>query len=224
MELRRDLEFSISEYGDYKKGLLTLGESQVIQLENGKTIELLPYLLEMGYSRGVSKKDPRVRRSHRNAIPLLAEAYANHYNNAGIDEHWITEEVEAMMNWQLGQSLGQFFFVKWARETETEKEFPVGFVSAYAKPFQGGTMLWDAELFVSPEYQRYGIGTELTKVLLTTAKASGIDLFEALTYQDENGHPLNMWEKFGTNRSDLVHIYGEIDNMIPRIDSITRRK
>ena len=47
MEFRRDLIFSIPQYGDETgKGLLTLGESKIIQLENGKSVELLPYLIE----------------------------------------------------------------------------------------------------------------------------------------------------------------------------------
>ena len=35
---------SISQYNDQSYGLLTLGESKIIQLENGKNVELLPYL------------------------------------------------------------------------------------------------------------------------------------------------------------------------------------
>ena len=130
MEVRSDLLFSVSQYGVQSWGLRTLGESKIITKEDGKVIELLPYLIEMGYTRGVSIEDPRRRRSHENAIKQIAEAYANHYNQAGINEHWTKEEVENMLRWLLGQSLGRFFFVKWARDVVTNEEFPVGFVTA----------------------------------------------------------------------------------------------
>ena len=224
MELRNDLLYSIPQYGGQSRGLRTLGESKIITKEDGKKIELLPYLVEMGYTRGVSKEDPRRRRSHENAIKLIAEAYANHYNQAGINEQWTKEEVENMLNWLLGQSAGRFFFVKWARDVVTNEEFPVGFVTAYAKPFQGGNMLWDGEIFVLPEYQRYGLGTELTKVLLLAAQKVGINLFEALTYEDEKGYPLKLWEKYGATKSDLIHIYGEINEMLTQIDHVETEK
>lgn len=224
MEFRTDLVFSVPQYSNTSKGLLTLGEFKTVQLDNGQSIELLPYLIETHYTRGVSRNDPRVRRCYRNAITLLAESYADHYNSAGIDEHWTREEVEEMMNWQYGQSLGRFFFVKWGREVETQKEFPVGFVSAYSKPFQGGNMLWDGEIFVLPEYQKYGIGTELHTVLLGAAKASGIKFFEALTYEDENGYPFKLWDKYGVSRSDLIHIYGEVEEMLTKVESINEEK
>lgn len=144
MEFRRDLVYSVPKYGGKESsGLLTLGEFKVIQLDNGKNIELLPYLIQTGYTRGTSKQDPRVRRSNYVAIPQLAAAYADHFNNAGLGEHWTTEEVEEMLKWQLEQSLGRYFFVKWARDLESNKEFPIGFFCAYTKPFQSGQMIWD---------------------------------------------------------------------------------
>lgn len=222
MEIRTDLEFTVPNYsGGISRGLETLGEKRVITLENNKKVELLPYLLDDHYTRGTNKNDPRIRRNDRVAIPLLAQAYADHYNNAGINEHWTKEEAENMMWWHLGQSLGRLFFVKWARDLETNEEFPVGFFSAYSKPYQGGKILWDGELFVIPEYRKYGIGTELVEAVFQMAQASGINLFEALTYTGENGHPLKMWEKFGASITDLYHISGDVNEML---DNINNRK
>lgn len=224
MELRDDLEFSVSKYGNHSRGLLTLGDKKILELENGRKIELLPYIVDSEpLNRGVSDNDPRRKRANNKAIPYLAEAYADHYNNAGIDEHWTVEDATKMMNWHLGQSLGNLFFVKWARDLETNEEFPLGFFSAYAKPYQSGKILWDGELFVLPEYQRYGIGTELIEVVFQTAQAAGVNLFEALTYADEKGHPLSMWEKYGANVTDLAHITGEIPEMLDIIGEKSRK-
>ncbi len=220
MEFRTDLVYSIPQYGDPKKGkgLLTLGESKVIQLEDGKNVELLPYLLETHCTRGTSKDDPRIRMSNRAAIPRLAQAYADHYNNAGLGEHWSTDDVEAMLEWQLAQSLERYFFVKWARDLESNEEFPVGFFCAYEKPYQSGRMIWDGELFVLPKYRKFGIGTELTQALFTVAKESGVDFFESLTYEDENGYPLKFWQKIGAESDDLIHMFGETGKMLSNIE------
>lgn len=218
MEFRTDLVYSIPLYGGQRHGLLTLGEAKTIQLENGKSVELLPYLLQTHCTRGTSKNDPRIRMSNSVAIPQLAQAYAEHYNNAGLGEHWTPEEVEAMLKWQLGQSLGRYFLIKWAKDLENNKEFPIGFFCAYTKPYQGGQMLWDGELFVLPEYRKFGIGTELTQALFTIAKSYGVDFFESLTYEDENGYPLKFWQKLGVNSDDLIHIYGKTEKILLNIE------
>ena len=134
------------------------------------------------------------------AIPKLAASYADHYNNAGLGEHWTIEEVEEMLNWQLGMSSGRYFIVKWAKDLETNEEFPVGFFCAYTKPYQGGEMIWDGELFFLPEYRKFGIGTELVEALFTIAKSDGVNFFESLTYEDENGYPLKFWQKLGVDK------------------------
>lgn len=219
MELRNDLMFSEPLYSDNRKGLLTLGESRIIQLVDGKYVELLPYLIDQHYSRGISKNDPRIRLNNNNAIELLAQPYADHYNNAGLDEHWTKEDAINMLQWHKGQSLSRYFFVKWARDIESQKEFPIGFFSVYTKPYHGGNMLWDGELFVLPEYRRHGIGTELIEAVLLTAAASGINLFEALTYKDENSHPYSMWEKYGASSTELIHISGEVNDMLAKINN-----
>lgn len=218
MEIRTDLVYSVAQYGDHSHGLMTLGESRVIQLEDGKNIELLPYLLETNTPRGTSKNDPRIRRSDKIAIPKLAKAYADYYTNAGLGETWTPEEAEAMLNWQRGQSLGNYFFIKWAKNLETNEEFPIGFFCAYIKPYQSGQMIWDGELFVLPEYRRFGIGTELVAALFTAAKSSGVNLFESLTYEDETGYPLKFWQKLGVSSDDLVHITGETEKILASIE------
>lgn len=218
MEFRKDLLFSVAQYSNDQRGLLTLGEFKKIELPDGRQIELMPYLIETHTTRGVSKKDPRRRMYRNNAIPQLAGAYAEHYNNANLGEHWTKEEVIRMLEWQMGQSNNELFMIKWAKEVGTENEFPIGFFCAYAKPYNGGSILWDGELFVLPEYRRYGIGTELTEALFTKAMSMGIDVLEALTYEDNNGYPLKFWQKIGANTSDLIHIYGNINEMLSNLE------
>ena len=77
--------------------------------------------------------------------------------------------------------------------------------------------MWDGELFVLPEYRKYGIGTELAETLFMVAKSYGINLFESLTYEDKNGYPLKFWEKLGVDSSDLIHIYGNVEDMLTKI-------
>lgn len=216
MEFRDDLLFSVPQYGGKAQGLLTIGNFKEIKLDNGKSIELMPYLLQKHCTRGVSKDDPRRRMRDEDAIIQLAQPYADHYNNADLGEKWSKEEAHDMLFWQLHQSLGRFFLVKWVREVGTTNEFPVGFFCAYTKPYQGGKMIWDGELFVLPEYRKYGIGTELVEALFTVAQSSGVNFFEALTYEDENGYPLKFWQKLGIQCDDLIHITGNIDEMLSR--------
>ncbi len=217
LEFREDLEYTVPLYNGESRGILTLGEFRTIEFDNGKKLELLPYILNQHCRRGTSKDDPRIRRNNRMAIPLLAEPYARHYNEAGLDEHWSNEDVINMLNWHLKQNLGHFFLVKWARDVQTGEEFPIGFITAYLKPYQSGAMLWDGEIFVLPEFQKYGVGSELFQGLLTLAKKQNVELFEALTYRDENGFPCKLWEKYGAQTSDLVHIHGEVDEMLSKV-------
>lgn len=217
MEFREDLMYSISEYGGVSHGLSTLGEFKTIELENGKKIELLPYILDTHCMRGTSKDDPRRRMNNDIAISKLSQAYADHYKSIG--EEWTKERVEDLLHWQLGQSFGSFFFVKWARDLDSGEEFPIGFFCAYTKPYHAGKMLWDGELFVLPEYRKYGIGTELTEAVFTMAKTYGINFIDSLTYEDENGYPYKFWEKLGVTRDDLIHIFGEIDTVLTNIQS-----
>lgn len=217
MEFRRDLLYSDRIYNQ-KRGLLTLGEFKNIQLENGQNIELQPYLIETHIAKGGTReKDPRIRMNNDVAIPKLAQAYANYFNEV-LGEHWTVEKVEAMLHWQLEQSLGRYFLVKWAKDIEKDIVFPIGFFCAYIKPFQMGNMLWDGEAFVLPEYRQFGIGTELTEALFTIAKLAGVDFFEALTFEDANGYPLKFWQKLGVNSDDLIHIYGETEKILVNIE------
>ena len=209
MEYRKDLIFSVN---NPKCALLTLGEFRTITL-NGRQIELYPFLIEADI-RGLSPKDPRRRLNVYKAIPILAEAYADHFNNAGLDEHWTIEEVQSMLNWQALKDNGNYFLVKWAKDVDTNEDFPIGFFCAYSKPFQGGKIIWDGELFVLPEYRQFGIGTELFEAMLTIAKKNGINILESLTYQDENGYPLKFMESIGLDSSDLIHIYGDTNHML----------
>ncbi|MCI8588423.1 MAG: GNAT family N-acetyltransferase, partial [Bacilli bacterium] len=206
MEYRKDLEFSELVYSKKRFGLLTLGDKRMLELKDGTKIELLPYLIDRHTPRGTSVNDPRRRRADDLAIELLAQPYADHYNNAGLGEYWSTSDVKRMLHWQSAQSLGDYFFVKWARNVETGEEFPVGFFSIYEKPYQGGKILWDGELFVLPEYRNYGIAADLIEAVFTTAVVFDVHTFESLTYEDENGFPFQMWKKFGVASTDLIHI------------------
>ncbi len=217
MEFRQDLIYSVSQYTGRSYGLRTLGEFQEIQLKSGKKIQLYPYLLETHCTRGVHRSDPRRRMSYDKAIPQLAMAYAEHYNHADLGEHWTTDEVEKMLHWQLFQSLADYFFVKWAKNLETNEEFPVGFFCAYTKPYQGGKMLWDGELFVLPEFRKHGIGMDLIEAMFTVAKANGIEFFESLTYEDEQGYPFQLWKNLGVESSNLIHMFGNTDVILSHI-------
>lgn len=213
MQYREDLMFSAKKSSI---GLLTLGEFRTITV-NGRQIELYPFLREAD-TRGLSIHDPRRRLNTYRAIPILAQAYADHFNNAGLDEHWTTEEVVTMLQWQAQKNNGDYFLVKWAKDISTGEEFPIGFFCAYSKPFQGGDMIWDGELFVLPDFRQFGIGTELFEAMLIVAKKHGINMIEALTYQDESGYPLKFMENIGLDSSDLIHIYGDIDHMLSTIN------
>lgn len=185
-------------------------------LENGTQVELLPYLIDKHTCRGTSVNDPRLRRRDEMAIELLAQPYADYYNNAGLGEHWSSLDAKKMLYWQKGQSLGDFF-VKWARNVQTKEEFLIGVFSIYEKPYQSGKILWDGELFVLPEYLNYGIAKDLIEAVFTIVAASGVHTFESLTYEDEHGFPLKMWKKFGVTTTDLIHISGEVDQILSNV-------
>jgi hypothetical protein len=56
---------------------------------------------------------------------------------------------------------------------------------------------------------------ELVKAMFEKMTKDHYDItsFDALTYDDGAGHPVNMWKKFGAETSNLIHISGDIANM-----------
>lgn len=119
---------------------------------------------------------------------------------------------------------GRYFIAAWARD-EKGNEFPIGFAAGNSHPYNGGKKLCNAEVFVLPTYQKFGVGTELVYALLYQAKRDGITNFEGLTYDMDNmNHPIGWWESMGARKVDLIPIEGNIEAMITRIKNKSKIK
>ncbi len=199
--------------------LETCGKLRTVTLENGRSVEILPMLFSTHHMRGVPTDDVRRRRNNLYVPDALAKEYADYYEKT-LGEDW-TVKYASNMIWSF---TGRLFIAAWARNEEGQ-EFPIGFAAGNKQPYNGGLKLCNFEVFVLPEYQKFGIGTELVYALLYTAKKEGINNFEALTYDTDNkNHPIGWWESMGAKKTDLIPIEGNISEMIQAIEEKKLKK
>lgn len=206
-------EIGYEEKSASGKPLETCGKLRTITLDDGRRVDLLPILFSTFTRRGTSSNDVRRRRHDYNVPKALAKEYAEYYEKT-LGEDW-TEKYASNMIWSF---MGRYFIAAWARDEENV-EFPIGFIAANSQPYNGGIKLCNAEVFVLPEYQKFGVGTELVYALLYDAKKNGVNNFEALTYDmDNKNHPIGWWESMGASKVDLIPIEGNISKMLDKIE------
>lgn len=197
----------------------TCGKLRTVTLDSGENIELLPMLFSTFTRRGTSPEDVRRRRHNYNVPDALAKEYAQYYEKT-LGEDW-NEKYASNMIWSF---TGRYFIAAWARDKKGNK-FPIGFAAANSQPYNGGKKLCNAEVFVLPTYQKFGVGTELVYALLYQAKRDGITNFEGLTYDMDNmNHPIGWWESMGARKVDLIPIEGNIEEMITSIKNKSKIK
>ena len=87
------------------------------------------------------------------------------------------------------------------------------------KPWWDGIHLEDGELFVCKEYQKNGIAKQLLKTLFKYGlEEYDATVFEAHTYEDENGFPYCWYKRIGFETiDDWKIISGNIKSVIKNI-------
>ncbi len=86
---------------------------------------------------------------NQNDIEILAQEYANYYNNSVLEEKWTTESATKMFKYFYDKT-PDLFFVAY------DNEKPVGVIMTLLKPWWDGMHLEDGEVFVLPNYRGGG--------------------------------------------------------------------
>lgn len=142
----------------------------------------------------------------------LAEIYKTAYNAQNIGENWDSESSFILMQ-HLFKKQSDLFFIA------VEDGKTVGGIVALVKPWWDGNHLTDGELFVSPNNQKKGIGTQLIKHLFTEAlktyNAVSWDTFTHRKYE----HPLKWYKSIGFKEIEhWTMITGDIKEVLAKLD------
>ena len=123
-------------------------------------------------------------------LKQLAVIYVSSYNTLNIGERWDTKKALELMRYFFQQQPDLFFVAL------VDGKLAGGTV-AMVKPWWDGNHLIDGEVFVSPQYQKKGVGTKLLKRLFQEAHknyhAISWDTYTHIVYD----HPLAWYKSLG---------------------------
>jgi len=132
----------------------------------------------------------KIRPMRGDDLESLAEIYVETYKVFDIGERWDKKSAYKLLeHWFKRQS--DLAFV-----VEYNDEIVGAFVTA-VKPWWDGNHLTEGEIFVHPDHQRRGLGTELIKRVFKTAR----DKYKAVAWDafapNKFKHPLNWYKEMG---------------------------
>lgn len=188
-KVRRFLNHNIK--GANKRGLLSLFKRLLSEQEDFKTL---------CYPEDLTSPSKK-------SLEKLCASYIEYYKDS-LDEEWSEEDFYRMF------SELNYMSLKYAKREETEEPYVIGFFGAYERSGAGGKALTNAELYVMPEFRGLGIAKMLVGVTFDQAKANGITSFDSITYHIKKQNSLAFWERIGASVSGLIHIEGDIPEML----------
>lgn len=150
----------------------------------------------------------------KDTLSKLCSSYIKHYKES-LGEEWSEEDFYNMFS-----SL-KYLSVKYAKDEVTGEVFAVGFFGASIREGAGGKALTNAELYVMPEFRHMGIAKKMVGLTFEQAKNDGIENFDSITYRVTNNDSLAFWQGVGASVSGLIHIEGNIPEMVETISKKT---
>lgn len=170
----------------------------------------------LNYWRNIFLRDPKftmfyypnsLRKYSIANLNQVRDSYIDHYAKT-LDEHWSIDDFYRRLD-QL-----EYVAIKYAMDMETKEIFAVGFFGALVKSGAGGASLTDAELYLMPQFRKLGIASRMVGLSFELARMEGIENFDSVTYRVKNQDSLAFWNSVGANVSGLIHIEGNIDEML----------
>ncbi len=153
-----------------------------------------------------------VRYMKKSDLESLAEIYVEAYTKVNIGERWTPDAAKKLLSYWLEKQPDLAFVAEYNGKT-------VGAFVAGVKPWWDGYHLVDGEIFVHPNFQKKGIGTELSKTLFNKA----IEKYDATSYDATtyNNHkfPLNWYKSLGLVPSEnLILISGDVKSILSKLE------
>lgn len=154
-----------------------------------------------------------IRTFDKRDLDKLAKLYCKVYDRIDVGEKWEYTSAHKLLSYWLERQPDLCFLA------EYDKVIVGGFVSG-VKPWWDGNHLFDGEVFVDPDHQKKGIGTELSKVMYKTAvEKYGATHFDAFTFSDRE-HPLSWYKKQGFNEvKNWTIISGDLRKVLKKLNS-----
>lgn len=135
-------------------------------------------------------KNLKIRKIEKRDLNILSKIYAETYKYLDVGEKWNKKSSYKLLSYWLKRQPDLCFLA------EYNKKIIGGFVSGI-KPWWDGNHLVDGEIFLHPDYQKRGIGTELSKFLYNLAlKKYNVIRFDAFTFK-KTKFPLIWYKKQG---------------------------
>ena len=137
-------------------------------------------------------------------LDALSKIYAEVYRVFDVGEKWTQESAYSLLNYWLNRQPDLCFLA------ECDNEIVGAFVAGI-KPWWNGNHLVDGEIFVDPQYQKRGIGKELTKTMFKNAiEKYNVKMVDGITFKRFD-YPLSWYKSLGIQEvEDLVVISGDI--------------
>jgi GNAT superfamily N-acetyltransferase len=160
-------------------------------------------------------KDLQIRLAEETDLPTLSRVYAKAYKVFDVGERWTDESaLRLLKHWFKKQP--DLFFTAFYKDRVAG-----GFVAAIL-PWWDGNHLVDGELFVHPDFQKLGIGTELCKALYRKAlEEYGVTSFDTTTFK-KSEFPLSWYKSHGfKEHKDWILITGEVKELL---DNLSKNK
>ena len=159
--------------------------------------------------------DVTIRAVKETDLPELARVYCKVYEQADVGENWEEPAAQKLLSYFYSAQPDLSFLA------EQEGRIVGGFLAS-VKPWWDGNHLVEGEVFVDPECQASGIGTELSKTMYRTAKDKhAVTHVEWITFRNKE-HPLKWYESQGfTEMKDWTIVAGCIDDILKNLEKLT---
>jgi len=140
-------------------------------------------------------------------IQILSEIYTLVYEKFDVGERWTPKTAEKLISYWFKLQPDMSFVA------ECDGKI-VGAFLAGIRPWWDGNHLVDGELFVSPDFQKLGIGTELSKKMYKIALEK-YDVVSFDTFTFNTSFPLNWYKKQGFKENkDWVCIEADLKEVL----------
>jgi len=142
----------------------------------------------------------------------LAKLYLKVYTHFDVREKWDFDSAYKLVSYWFKRQPDLCFL------SELKGKIVGGFVAGI-KPWCDGNHLVDGEMFVDPDYQKKGIGSELSKVMYRTAlEKYDAKIFDAITFSKKE-HPLKWYKRQGFREvKEWTIISGDLREILENLD------
>lgn len=128
----------------------------------------------------------------------IAKIYCCSFNYVS-SENWTRDAALKLFKYWFERQQDLFFVARQDNKI-------IGAIVALAKPWFDGVRLQDGEVFVSPEYQKGGIGKKLLiKLIEEGIRKYDTNTFEGITFAREE-FPFSWYERIGIKKSDNLMV------------------